>query len=437
MVTRIGALLLVLVLLAACQSTDSGQMRVPTQPVPTDTMAGDESDAATDADADTDTDTDTDVADGDMIFRVGDNVFTVADYQERIETDLKPSIERFLQQGATREEIIEMAEAQDVMQMVLDRMIQEELLFTMAREEGIGIDPVEVEAELERQKELLSSMGGEEAEMTFEEEEELRADIARQQLLLTMIAQHTTNESFLSRHILVSDIITAELVMDKLDEGEDFADLAEEYSEDPGSKEAGGDLGWVSRGVFVPEFETTALSPSVELNVPVMVESQFGYHIIEVLDRKTEPFTSAESLRNSDNPGAAIDATFVPWYEEARAEAEESGLLEVNEDFDPSTVPLPFPEDMPEEAPTTATEEDSGTDVEEETTPTDDADADAEEDADATPTDDADADAEEDADATPTDDADADAEEDADATPTDDADADAEEDADATPTAEN
>ncbi|MBO1002935.1 peptidylprolyl isomerase [Pseudogracilibacillus auburnensis] len=87
-----------------------------------------------------------------------------------------------------------------------------------------------------------------------------------------------------ARHILVEDEETAKEVKKKLDKGEDFAKLAKEYSSD-GSAEEGGDLGYFSVGAMVPEFEDAAFSMDVgEISDPV--QSPFGFHIIEVTDKK-------------------------------------------------------------------------------------------------------------------------------------------------------
>ncbi len=64
-----------------------------------------------------------------------------------------------------------------------------------------------------------------------------------------------------------------------------FAAYAQSYSEDPGSRQQGGDLGWFKKGIMVPEFEETAFSlPAGEISKPV--KTQFGYHLILVLEKK-------------------------------------------------------------------------------------------------------------------------------------------------------
>ena len=77
----------------------------------------------------------------------------------------------------------------------------------------------------------------------------------------------------------------AEMIRQKLLKGEDFAKLAKEYSEDPGSKNRGGDLGYFSKGRMIPEFEKAAFSlKKGEISRPV--KTSFGYHIIKVEDKK-------------------------------------------------------------------------------------------------------------------------------------------------------
>ncbi len=106
----------------------------------------------------------------------------------------------------------------------------------------------------------------------------------------------------LARHILVqpSEIRTEnqaeELInniYERLNDGEDFKQLARQFSEDPGSKMDGGELGWSNPGDYDPAFETTMNATAIgEMSQPV--ESSFGWHIIEVMDRRNEDVSQEE-----------------------------------------------------------------------------------------------------------------------------------------------
>ena len=67
----------------------------------------------------------------------------------------------------------------------------------------------------------------------------------------------------------------------RLLQGADFAVLAKEFSDDPGSGSAGGDLGWVSPGAMVPEFDATLQQAQIG-NISAPFETQFGWHILQV-----------------------------------------------------------------------------------------------------------------------------------------------------------
>lgn len=94
------------------------------------------------------------------------------------------------------------------------------------------------------------------------------------------IERYRSPETRNARHILLKEQEQANEVHARLLEGEDFAGLAKEFSTDPGSAAAGGDLGPVSRGVMVPPFEE-ALFALTENEISEPVESQFGWHIIQ------------------------------------------------------------------------------------------------------------------------------------------------------------
>jgi hypothetical protein len=85
-----------------------------------------------------------------------------------------------------------------------------------------------------------------------------------------------------SRHILLDSEAEADEVLALLEEGEDFGDLARERSTDPSAATNAGDLGCAPRGSFVPEFEDAAYGAEPG-DVVGPVETQFGFHVIEVL----------------------------------------------------------------------------------------------------------------------------------------------------------
>ena len=88
-----------------------------------------------------------------------------------------------------------------------------------------------------------------------------------------------------ARHILVPDLKTAEKVEADLKSGKDFAAEAKQYSTDPGSRDKGGELGFFRKGAMVPSFDAYAFSaPIGKISQPI--KSAFGYHIIQVEERK-------------------------------------------------------------------------------------------------------------------------------------------------------
>lgn len=114
-----------------------------------------------------------------------------------------------------------------------------------------------------------------------------------------------------ARHILVEDEALAKELVKKLKAGEDFAKLAKENSTDPGSAEKGGDLGWFSTGTMVQEFNDAAYALKIdEISEPV--KSEFGYHIIQVLDkREVKDYGSLEDKKEEIRE--AIAATKGDW----------------------------------------------------------------------------------------------------------------------------
>jgi len=118
--------------------------------------------------------------------------------------------------------------------------------------------------------------------------------------------QHSEIEQMEVRHILVSpnEIIDSETAQQKLSDardqilaGEAFSEIAKLVSDDPGSANNGGEMGWVGPGTFVPEFEKIA-NEIEEGVLSEPFESRFGWHILEVLGRRT--YDNTEEVKEQD-----------------------------------------------------------------------------------------------------------------------------------------
>ena len=118
-----------------------------------------------------------------------------------------------------------------------------------------------------------------------------------------LIEQHFARHILLTPNQIRDEQQTVELlekIRTQIIDGEDFALLAKQYSKDPGSALKGGNLGWSTPGLFVPEFEQTMGSIALnEISAPF--QSQFGWHILQVTERRMQDF-SDDILRNrADN----------------------------------------------------------------------------------------------------------------------------------------
>lgn len=146
----------------------------------------------------------------------------------------------------------------------------------------------------------------------------------RQKLFEAITADvKAVDEQVWARHILVADEETANSLYERLVNGEDFAVLAAEFSQDTSNSGQGGDLGWFGRGAMVAAFEEAAFSQKPgEIGKPVQTE--FGWHIIQVIGHEDRPLTA-------DQFEQAKQTAFNEWLAEMRLQAEEDGTLIINE----------------------------------------------------------------------------------------------------------
>jgi parvulin-like peptidyl-prolyl isomerase len=211
---------------------------------------------------------------------------------------------------------------------VLQQMVQVELAEQLATAEGIAIEDAEIDAELVKAMNDVLQTGQYE---TWEDylaaagssQEAFQKQVMTYLLFQKLLAAHggpEEAEQVQAVHILVETKETGDEVLAKLEAGESFADLAAEYSTDPGSKDQGGDLGWFPRGRMVPEFEAAAfaLSPG---ETSGLVQTQYGYHIIHVLGKEVRPL-SPEALDQ------VRQQNFQVWFEAQLQNADVETLVE-------------------------------------------------------------------------------------------------------------
>jgi peptidyl-prolyl cis-trans isomerase D len=123
---------------------------------------------------------------------------------------------------------------------------------------------------------------------------------------------NTTAEQVWARHILVPTEEMAQVVLERLQNGESFVDIAREMSLDTGTIDQGGDLGWFTRDMMIEPFSEAAFNLNIgEFSQPVQTQS--GYHIIQVLGREERPLNTSQLEQ-------ARSAAYQEWLENAKKE---------------------------------------------------------------------------------------------------------------------
>jgi peptidyl-prolyl cis-trans isomerase C len=247
----------------------------------------------------------------------------------------------------------------DMKSNVLEQMINTELLYQAAEDENVSVSDEEVDQQIQQYKNQYGEQGFADAlQRSGTTEEELRGDLRKSIAIQELIEQELGSdievtetdqrdfydenpdmfeqpESVTASHILIStqDLEgeeakqeakeRAEELRTQLEEGADFAELAEEHSEGP-SASRGGSLGQFSRGQMVPAFEEAAfaLEPG---EISDIVETRFGYHIIKVDDKSEAGTTPYEEVK--DQIGQYLE-------QQKRQEAIQSYIDELKDDAD-------------------------------------------------------------------------------------------------------
>lgn len=207
-------------------------------------------------------------------------------------------------------------------QWVLDLMVEQKLIEQAAVREGATVTDEDIDTTIEG---LRADIGAEAFEAWLEQEsitlDEMRVQL-RQDMLATQMANRiaeavpTQAEHVHARHIVVSTPEEAQLVLSQLQAGGDFASLARTYSQDISTRDLGGDLGFFPIGVLTSrEVETAAfaLQPG---QLSDIIQSELGYHIVQVVERVPDREIEPENLR------LLRDQAVRTWLDELRASAD-------------------------------------------------------------------------------------------------------------------
>lgn len=134
------------------------------------------------------------------------------------------------------------------------------------------------------------------------------------------VSDSDSREQISARHILVNEEAEAIDLITKLEGGADFAALAQEFSTGP-SGPKGGDLGYFGRGQMVPDFEAAAFELEIGTFTSRPVQTQFGWHVIKLEDKRTQPAPSLDEMRSQIAQGLSQQA-LARLIEELRKDAE-------------------------------------------------------------------------------------------------------------------
>lgn len=178
-----------------------------------------------------------------------------------------------------------------------DRLVNVALLDQIAADHDVTATSEEIDEVYNT--EILSRVGGsaEQVEKTLQElygwsidefkQKVVRELVLRDELQTTLLDTTTYTEPARQKIEEVKQQVDAD--------PSKFAELAGQYSED-GSAANGGDLDWFARGVMVPEFEEAAFALTEPNQVSAIIQTQFGYHIIQLIERKAATDTEAEQV---------------------------------------------------------------------------------------------------------------------------------------------
>lgn len=233
--------------------------------------------------------------DAEIVAKIGDKKITVADF-ERILGYVDSERQKLLEKNPQLKEAF------------LKQIVQSMVIADLAKKKGF-----DKKADVKEQLKLFSD--GFLANEYLKKEVASKITVSDDDMKLYYDGhkdEFKTPETVRARHILVRVDTSAsesdkkkakekaEDILKKIKSGEDFVKLASEMSDDPGSKSKGGDLGFFSRGRMIKPFEDAAFSLKPG-EVSDVIETQFGYHIIKVEEKKDEAIETFDAVKERIN----------------------------------------------------------------------------------------------------------------------------------------
>ena len=170
---------------------------------------------------------------------------------------------------------------------VMYRQVNNIFISTLANKYGVKVEKTDLE---NVKKDILEKQFGSmaEAEKAIKERYGWSLEEFEKKVINQFIVQNKLVEKLSSDQVSKDKVKeTAQSVLDQIKNGADFGEMAKKYGAD-GTASKGGDLGWFGKGDMVPQFETVAFELKKGELSPNVVETQFGYHILIVDDKKTE-----------------------------------------------------------------------------------------------------------------------------------------------------
>lgn len=203
--------------------------------------------------------------------------------------------------------------------VIKENLILETLVDLQMKDSGLDQDPA-VQAELAEAREQVLRTA-----YLDKLADNVVTDEMLQKVYDAEVAKLPEETEINARHILVKDEALAKEIIAKLKAGMKFDELAKQYSEDKGNANLGGDLGFFTKAMMVPEFANPVFAMKVGEVTPTPIKTGFGYHVVEVMESRVKPKPSFDEVKNaleSRERNRVIKETIQKWRSEAKVEGD-------------------------------------------------------------------------------------------------------------------